>query len=115
MGLKHRYLWLGSYQSDAQFQKMLARNIGQASGYASQKGLVKGFDVILDADSEMDTLGVVSYPPYPVYPQKSVQYETWSRTGTSRDCTIGYLDIKYITYLSRSLNLKKSVRHYIFP
>lgn len=112
MGLKHRYLWLGSYQSDAQFQKMLARNIGQASGYASQKGLVKGFDVILDADSEMDTLGVVSYPPYPVCPQKWVQRETWSRTGTSRDCTIGYLDVKYITYLSRGLNLKKEVKQW---
>lgn len=110
MSSKHRYLWLGSYQSDAQFQKMLARNIGQASGYASQKGLVKGFDEILDVNSEMDTLGVVSYPPYPVYPQKWVKQEKWSRTGTSRDCTIGYLDIKYITYLSRSLRLNKEVR-----
>ena len=97
MGCKHRYLWLGSYQSDEQFQKMLARNIGQASGYASQKGLVKGFDQILDKDSVLDTIGVVSCPTYPKYPKANVEEIRWSRTGRSSDMTIGYLNIKYIT------------------
>lgn len=61
MECKHRYLWLGSYQSDEQFQKMLARNIGQASGYASQKGLVKGFDQILDEDCILDMVNNTLY------------------------------------------------------
>lgn len=112
MGCKHRYLWLGSYQSDEQFQKMLARNIGQASGYASQKGLVKGFDQILDKDSVLDTIGVVSCPTYPKYPKANVEEIRWSRTGRSSDMTIGYLNIKYITYLFRSRNLMKAVREW---
>lgn len=112
MGGKHRYLWLGSYQSDEQFQRMLARNIGQASGYASQKGLIKGFDQILDKNSRLDTIGVVSYPPYPKYPKINIEKIRWSRTGESTDMTIGYPDIKYITYLFRDRNLKKAVREW---
>lgn len=110
MGYKHRYLWLGSYQSDEQFQKMLARNIGQASGFASQKGLIKGFDQILAEDCDLDTIGIISYPPYPIYPRKTVEEENWSRTGISRDKIVGYLNIKYFTYLFRSESLYASIK-----
>lgn len=107
---KHRILWLGSYQSSEQFKNMLARNIGHASGYASQKGIIKGLDAIFDDETELDTIGVISYPQYPQYPQIRVRTEKWSRTGTSHDETIGFLNLKYITYFFRSRNLIKSVK-----
>lgn len=112
MGIKHRYLWLGSYQSDEQFKRMLARNIGQASGYTSQKGLIRGFDKILDKDSELDTIGVISYPSYPVYPKVRANKQIWSRTGSSYDMIIGYCTLKIVTYFSRRINLMKSVKQW---
>lgn len=105
-----KFLWLGSYQSDEQFQKMLARNIGQASGFASQKGIIKGIDQLLEAPDSMDSIGVVSYPPYPKYPKKKVDREEWSRTGSSKDISIGYIDIKYITYIFRSVSLMNEIK-----
>lgn len=110
MTAKKKILWLGSYQSEELFRKMLARNIGQASGYASQKGLIKGLDAILDTDTVLDTIGVISYPAYPVYPKKKVEREEWKRTKSSRDVCIGYGNIKYLTYLSRAHALKKEVK-----
>lgn len=110
MMCKHRILWLGSYQSEEQFKNMLARNIGHASGYASQKGIIKGLDAVLDDEIELDTIGVISYPQYPIYPKISVSSKRWSRTGTSYDETIGFLNLKYITYFFRSRNLQKAVK-----
>ena len=112
MQMGTKYLWLGSYQSSEQFEKMLARNIGQASGYASQKGIIKGLDYYIKGQDSLDTIGVVSYPPYPMYPKVKVSREAWSRTGTSRDVTIGYIDIKYITYIFRNRSLQKEVKNW---
>ena len=110
MTVKNRYLWLGSYQSKELFEKMLSRNIGQASGYASQKGLVKGFDALLDGVAVLDTIGVISYPAYPVYPKRFADREEWKRTPDSRDVCVGYLNLKYLNYLTRSKALIKEVK-----
>lgn len=107
---KKAMLWLGSFQSDEIFRNMLARNIGQASGFTSQKGLIKGLDSILDDQCILDTIGVISYPAYPKYPLKKAEPKEWSRTGKSKDINIGYMTLKYITYLSRQNSLTKEVK-----
>lgn len=110
ISFKRKFLWLGSYQSAEQFKTMLARNIGQASGYASQKGLMKGLDAIKQPDTEIDTISVIAYPLYPQYPQKHVDEIRWSRTGASTDVCIGFRNTHMSAYLSRWRSLLRAAK-----
>lgn len=111
MGCK-KALWLGSYQSDELFRGMAVKHIGQASGFTSQKGLVKGFDQVLPEDTVLDTIGVITRPAYPQSPTKIVKREQWSRTGASTDVNIGYHNIKYYNRLSMSQSLMQEVKQW---
>lgn len=106
-----KLLWLGSYQSQEMFEQMKARVFGEASGYASQKGLIQGLDEVLDDNAELDTIACsIAFPEYPKYPDLFVQKAEWSRTGTSYDTTIRYCNLRIIKYFSRDLALHREVK-----
>ncbi len=107
-----KILWIGSYQSETLFEKMLATHIGQASSYAAQKGIIKGMDEVLPEDCVLDTLGAISYPAYPTYPKMRVRTEEWSRTGKSHDKLVGFLNIKYANYFLRQKALSRAIRNW---
>lgn len=108
-----KLLWLGSYESDEHFNKSKSKTIGTASGYTSQKGLVKGMDALLNEDDIMDTLGVCVYAPYPKCPDKKIQPTLWNRTKNSQDLLVGYYNYKYVNYISRYFSLLKETKKWV--
>ncbi len=106
---KHKILWLGSFKTKEQFERMPAKTIGQASGYASEKGIIKGLDAALKEGYVLDTVSLDAYPPYPIYPSLFVKKDVISRNENSLDVSVGYFNIKYFNYIFRSLALFKEV------
>lgn len=107
---KNRILWIGSSQSETQFRNMSTENIGQASSYASQKGLIKGIDKVLGDDTVLDSINLVCYPAYPVYQNISVPEEIWSRRNGSYDLQIGYKNKGLLRYYYREKEVYKGVK-----
>ena len=105
-----KYLWLGSFQTKEIFERENVHDIGLASGYASQKGLVSGIDALLEDGDSMDTVGINAYPAYPQYKKAIVKKIRWSRNGTSYDCLAGFVNLKYLNYVSRFFSLKHEVK-----
>lgn len=106
-------LWIGSYQSDSSFKNMPIKNMGQASAKTSQDGLLRGLDKALGDNYVIDTIGYVPFAPYPIYPNKEVEREEWSRNGLSLDVSVRYRNTKYLNYLYRELSLKKEVKKWL--
>lgn len=107
---KNRILWIGSSQSETQFRNMSTDNIGQASSYASQKGLIKGIDKVLGDDTVLDSINLVCYPAYPVYQSINVPEEIWSRKNGSYDLQVGYKNKGLLRYFYREKEVYRGVR-----
>lgn len=84
--------------------------MGQASARTSQEGLLNGLDKVLKNICIIDSIGIIPYAPYPVYPTKNVMREKWSRNNGSIDISAGYLNLKYLNYYSREKALFKEVK-----
>lgn len=108
--MKDRLLWIGSFQSEEGYRNSPINNMGEASAYASQKGIIKGIDRALDKRAVMDSVNVVVNPPYPIYPKKYVSGYRWKRNSMSDDVCVGYHNLKYINYLDREIKIKKEIK-----
>lgn len=106
----NKMLWIGSYQSLDSFLNMPIKNMGQASARTSQEGLIHGIDSLLDERTIMDTIGIIPYAPYPIYPARYVQQERWQRGEHTIDISAGYLNIKYFNYYFREKALIREVK-----
>lgn len=107
-----RILWIGTFQSEKQFTSMTYPNMAQASAYTSQKGLIKGIDSTLPADTVLDTINLVPYPPYPIHPNKKIQTEIWSRNHSSYDCQVGFRNTIFFNYFNREMQVYKRVKQW---
>lgn len=105
-----KILWLGMVASNEMFSKMPVRTIGQASAHAAQNSILKGLDNI---NVPVDTISAHNYPAYPVYPNKYVQEEKWTRTGISNDICVGFKNIKYLSHLSKTRALKQAIDNWL--
>lgn len=103
-------LWIGSYQAYESFLNMPIKNMGQASARTSQDGLLRGLDQVLEKESIIDSVGIIPYAPYPIYPQKKVKREEWSRHNGSVDVSAEYLNLKYLNYYTREKALFAEVK-----
>lgn len=108
--MKNRLLWIGSFQSEEGYRNSPINNMGEASAYASQKGIINGIDKALDKGDVMDSVNVVVNPPYPIYPEKYVRGYRWKRNNASEDICVGYHNTKYINYLDREITIKKEIK-----
>lgn len=106
-------LWIGSYQSEKIFAEAKSKNIGMASGFAAQKGLINGLDIVLPDYEILDTIGVVAETPYPKNPNITIAQKNWSRNGRSKDVNIGFINIKYFNYISRAIQLLRSTKKWM--
>ncbi len=111
--MNNKILWLGSYHSQKIFEDNNVKDIGLASSYTSQKAWIKGIDKILDYGDELDTIGIKIYPNYPKYKKIVVKKIMWSRTGKTYDCLAGFINLKYINYLTGYFSIKSEVNKWV--
>lgn len=108
-----KFLWIGSFASDEMFNSMPTKSVGQASGFTSQRSLINGLDENLkDTDSTLDTLNVQGFPLFPVYPQKRIERTLFSRTGTSKDISIGFVNTRLRRYSTQKKALLREIREW---
>ncbi|MHC1719597.1 MAG: glycosyltransferase [Clostridiaceae bacterium] len=96
-----KLLWIGKYASEEIFQEMSLKGYKDPAAQVSQSNLINAFDMI---GIEVDTLNAYNVPED--YQDKYVKSEVWSRTGLSKDISVGFRNIKYVSQLIRTRNLK---------
>ena len=102
-----RFLWIGVSVNEDIRKDLLKCNAKILSAAVSEGNLVSGLDE--NGYTAMDTINSYRFPMYPHGPLK-VNRKEWSRTGVSKDVSVGYLNVKYLSHLSRAASLKKEVR-----
>ena len=100
-------LWIGINTNDALNQDIIAHGGKLLSGKVAESCLLEGFDAIMD--EKLDSLNSFRYPPYPRGPRRVARTE-WSRAEGSRDISVSYLNIPYLSIRSREHALVKEAK-----
>ena len=108
-----KFLWIGSFASDEMFNSMPTKSVGQASGFTSQRSLINGLDENLkNTDITLDTLNVQGFPLFPDYPQKNIERVSFSRTGTSKDISIGFVNTRLRRYSTQKKAFLREIKEW---
>lgn len=96
-----KILWIGKYASNRIFEKMALKGYTDPAAQVSQSNIITSLD---ELNFKVDTLNAYTVPSD--YEDEYVENEIWSRTGESEDISVGFRNIKYISHLFRTKNLK---------
>ncbi|MBQ7377974.1 MAG: glycosyltransferase [Clostridia bacterium] len=102
-----KYLWIGVGNSKEDRAHILENGGKILSAEVSNDALLAGLD---STGVICDSLNSSRIPSYPTYPEKKIAPQTWSRTGTSVDYNVGYLNYKYVNLLSKAKAMKKAAK-----
>ena len=102
------YLWIGMCSSEEEKKHIVSCGGKLLSAIVSQDNLVCG----LSKEIEMDSINSVRVPNYPRYKEKKVKSFQWSRTGTSKDVSVSYLNYKYIGLYFKTKALEKEAKEW---
>ena len=102
-----KYLWIGIDFNDEIRELLLKSKAKIMSGKVSENNLLSAMDYL---GIDIDSINSYKFPVFPKFPQKKVDRFSWSRTGKSNDVSVSYLNLKYISQLSRTSALKKEAR-----
>lgn len=106
-----KYLWIGVGNSPENRQYILANGGKVLSAAVSNDALLSGLDLI---GIECDSINCPDVYTYPQFPEKYIKGGSWSRTGTSKDCYVGYLNLQYINQITRKKSLVEAVKRWAF-
>ncbi len=100
-------LWIGMC-TDENLKNHIISNKGKLlSGSVSQDSIIDG---LTKNNVELDSINSFRVSEYPIYSEKRIKQYNWSRTGTSKDVEVGYLNLKYIGLYFKTVSLKKAAR-----
>lgn len=99
-----KLLWIGLGLSEEEKKEILASGGKLLSGYISQTSLTEGFDAL---GVDMDSINSCQREGQQ---GKLIPRVEWSRTGKSRDVSVSYRNIRYLSILDRTRALKKEAR-----
>ena len=102
---KVKLLWIGCNLSDNQKQKLVSCGDYLMSGIVSQQSIIDGID---SYNVDMDSIN--SYHLISRKTMRKVYPQTWSRNGVSKDYSVGYINVKYISMVFRTIALKNAAR-----
>lgn len=102
-----KFLWIGKYASEEIFQEMALKGYKDPAAQVSQSNIINAFE---ELGISVDTLNAYTVPSD--YQDKYVQSQAWSRTGFSKDISVGFRNIKYISHLLRTRKLKIAAKHW---
>lgn len=102
-----KILWIGKYASDEIFREMAHKGYKDASAQVSQSNMIHAIDEI---GISLDTLNAYNVPSN--YSEKFIKARKWSRTGNSSDYSVGFRNIKYLSHLFITRNLKKEAHRW---
>lgn len=102
-----KYLWFGVSLSEQDRQNII-KNGGQLfSAEVSNNTLLFGLE---ENGVFCDTINTYNLPSYPNYPLKKIEGYAWNRTERTNDYSVGYLNRKYISILSKTKAIKKAAQ-----
>lgn len=104
-----KYLWIGVGNSQENKQHIIENGGKILSAAVSNDAIISGMDSL---GIECDSINCPDVRPYPDYPEKKVEGGSWSRTGRSSDCYVGYDNRKYINNISRKNALVAAARNW---
>lgn len=102
-----RTLWIGIHTNDAVNKEILALGGKLMSGKVAEGCLLEGFDAIMP--EKLDTVNSFRYPAFPKGPMRVKRVE-WQRTEGARDVSVSYLNLPYLSILSREKALVKEAK-----
>ena len=102
-----KLLWIGINYNEEIRSELLSYQAKILSAAVSQESLTAGIDSL--GYKNMDTINSYKYPVYPRGPF-NVERKEWKRTSESKDISVGYLNIKYLSHPSRSAALKQEAK-----
>ena len=95
-------LWIGVGLGPEAYRKMLENNGKLLSGFVSQENIIQGLDA---AGIHMDTINAMNISESA---QKEIPEERWSRSGKSKDISVGYKNTRYINRIFKQKALCKA-------
>lgn len=78
------------------------------SAAVSQDNITEGLSRLI----EFDSINSVRLPYFPEYKEKRVSAYSWSRTGESRDISVSYLNLKYLSLYFKTVALVKAAKEW---
>lgn len=78
------------------------------SAAVSQDNLTEGMSKLV----EFDSINSMRLPYFPEYKEKRISAYSWSRTGTSSDISVSYLNIKYLSLYFKTVSLVKAAKEW---
>ena len=103
-----KFLWIGKYASEKIFQEMAQKGYKDPAAQVSQSNIIHALD---ELNVKLDTLNAYNVPYK--YTDKYVKEQVWSRTGYSKDVSIGYRNIMYFSHIIRTWKLKLAAKKWI--
>ncbi len=102
-----KYLWIGVGNSPENKKNILKNGGKILSAAVSNDALIAGLDAV---GVDCDSINCPDIGTYPTYPDKVIKGGTWSRTGKSEDCFVGYSNLKYINIITKKSAMVKAAR-----
>lgn len=110
---ERKILWLGSFCSEEMIKESREMNMGLASGYASEKSIIKGIDLNLPSDVIMDSINALTYRPYPRGHTLFVNRKEWHRNNSSTDISVNYINFIYYNMISKYIRMKSCAKQWL--
>ena len=102
-----KYLWIGVCLSDDQRKFILAGGGKILSASVSNDAFLSGLE---RSGIVFDTINAYRFPDYPKFKYKKIPEERWSRNGQSVDVGVGYRNVKYLSHIYKTRELKREAR-----